>query len=106
MPNRVGPKARPWQIPQDVGIADRCTCIGRECPGIAIGGARTRLIRVDDDNLTAICGQPEGDRKPDDTGTHDRDVRFDQFRHNASDRARDFEMTCIQKLGHDGQFAG
>ena len=42
----------------------------------------------DDDNLAAIRGQPKCDRKPDDSGPDDRYVRFDQFRHNASDRAQ------------------
>jgi hypothetical protein len=41
------------EIAQDIGIADRRAGVGSQRSGIAEGGARTWLIRVDDNDLPA-----------------------------------------------------
>lgn len=89
------------QIAQDIGIADRSASIRSQRSGIAEGGARTWLVRVDDNDLPASGGQPKRRSQANDSGPYNCDVGLDRGDHGCSDRAGDLDMTGVQELGHD-----
>ena len=90
------------QAPQHGGRPYRANRIVGDRAGIAVGGARSRLVGLDQDNLAPLAGEPDRDGEADDAGADDRDLGRPALAHRrSSDAGVDMAMAIGQDVAED-----